>query len=1777
MKPFKGIADDNSEQALRRGYVVPEGAVNLAWAKAPKISPKNNVVVIDTSRIVSETQTYASKKKRLAYANAVGILEDENGNQVWNEEYPVISDLFGVESNFSEEYAYPYVHVSRFFHLDAGGMGLPGQLFEYSFKDIKLIDKNGNEYLDSNGKRKYKIFLYCAPTTADSLTDTDTAYRAFVFYDCNLEEELFFIYNKVEINASKKIVNHELSYKETANPRPYYNYVPEESDVIDHSSYLEKVYSTKPITLKQKVVGLPVVHTEGWKIYVPRKAINDTRIFQLFRWRVVCEFIKNVEIDPVRSDESIKCGVVVTGSNDFKCGSPYTFSNLAKTQYNFTKAKMVNPLKSDHSTASQSAATYWHVDFDTVTQDELAKFDVLVWAPDTPSFDVAAANRNYLTKVNYFVESVGGTMIFDTNNSGIIKGLGITTTAPVNSGTGKPSGPDFTNQDASQAYYSNTQLYVTGSTITAPDTDDELISGNTAYGGIDIDDDALDTISPYKYSSTHNLSGFRYCQYITNAPSDFRTVLHGTSNTAGTKPTVIAKTFSSGGNMVYSTMGITAAVNAVFDPVTGTLIDDNRNTSTVAASSGLGLDNYSSALSSLFMNGCMKFMLNNVYKSTKMKPIDRADKSEFSTSFAAYSDWKASWVINAGNGVLSDEEKKKYNFILSNINQESTEPIWQRNLSTQTFDQIVDAKLTAEQKLRVAGATRRYSIQVTNSKVITPDSSLITGSSTPRAWTTAYSPKLVIPADFGPYVVKEEEFKAEYEPGTYTYKSYPPKPYTAQLGATYVTTSQGSTTLTATIEMDWTATSTTTIEKQLITPGVASSIVDVDLHWTTHGLQGSTFYPSTFQWQSGAPHPGGIDSLHEFNYYSTASGSVNLNWPYWGPHETLSVANKSTGTWVKFVQDAMNRFYFLRSATGFIPSSNNGLEVDGIYGPSTAKTVLDFQTYVGARWKDGVVDAETWSLIGWMIIKLRNDVGYDAAPSHLGDFYTYYDWPMKFMQMHHFADGDQTTAFCKRSWTSDSATTKAPTRIADVFEIKLAQQHKVVGVTMIPYLHDSQVRTERLDWLNVGAGPANLGNFNNYSEADYSVQFTTPGTLVARTLEADVPSYIPIFPVNASAVMFAISQDQPAGFGAARVIGMREVIVHAQITGAAGSLPVYSEGGTKQETVSGSFSQTVTINTGQKVEIVPSWSYNGEGTLSNFKWSSFTLSNSNVIVDFVSANQTITNIQSNPTWYTGVTDWTGAKFVLTHNAVVNDVSGNQYTYGPKFGYNGSAEYRTRTPEGMVEPYSRTDGLISKQDGLRLICTPEGKPFGFPDTMPTQWTNGNTMNAHFTKISLNSAGTDSFVYIGLWDNKTKEFITSPAGHNEISYYEYVTRGPENIFVGVICKYEIESTQALPEATDAPMLPYRWVMPVYCVSTGERSRIQIEPLPSDLNITDIWAVPIRTGSYSRPVKIRSKSEGGITNFAKDYQGETLTAYYNVVEANSGLWSDIYGRPYIDVRDEVPMILDDNVIKLRQAPILMIQEPTGSVFTAADPWRPVITVQKRQTINNEWETLSMADIKDFHAHSGLITLEEDLYSNDPRLVRVTYTTVRSTYQFKTDGVNRINLNPYINDKPEWLNTPLYIYILPEFCTTSDGVVIADSVRTRTIYLAETNSIFDPLQSDYDPLAVMLGVIYITNSFNTGDLVLLDTRRRGGGLSVGIDDEEVVRIVQEASHYWDVNYNHASSYQKGGFVIIRLPAELRNDLNEKEIRAAIERNITAGVRYQIEDLEGNAWDGEV
>lgn len=89
-----------------------------------------------------------------------------------------------------------------------------------------------------------------------------------------------------------------------------------------------------------------------------------------------------------------------------------------------------------------------------------------------------------------------------------------------------------------------------------------------------------------------------------------------------------------------------------------------------------------------------------------------------------------------------------------------------------------------------------------------------------------------------------------------------------------------------------------------------------------------------------------------------------------------------------------------------------------------------------------------------------------------------------------------------------------------------------------------------------------------------------------------------------------------------------------------------------------------------------------------------------------------------------------------------------------------------------------------------------------------------------------------------------------------------------------------------------------------------------------------------------------------------------------------------------------------------------------------------------------------------------------------------------------------------------------------------------------------------------------------------MIDTRRRGGGARDSVKLSYLEKTFEEASSYWDLAFGAGTTYQKGGFILIRLPRELKDAFPDPDdILAIVERNITAGVQYKIEDLQGREW----
>ena len=101
---------------------------------------------------------------------------------------------------------------------------------------IKVVDDFGDKHVDSNGVNKYEIILEKYSRDSSGVSRNDSFYRIIVLLEESDPKNLSLVYDKFEISGSGVPINQFLGYKEKINTTPYYDYVVEESEVVDFSS-----------------------------------------------------------------------------------------------------------------------------------------------------------------------------------------------------------------------------------------------------------------------------------------------------------------------------------------------------------------------------------------------------------------------------------------------------------------------------------------------------------------------------------------------------------------------------------------------------------------------------------------------------------------------------------------------------------------------------------------------------------------------------------------------------------------------------------------------------------------------------------------------------------------------------------------------------------------------------------------------------------------------------------------------------------------------------------------------------------------------------------------------------------------------------------------------------------------------------------------------------------------------------------------------------------------------------------------------------------------------------------------------------------------------------------------------------------------------------------------------------------------------------------------------------------------------------------------------------
>jgi hypothetical protein len=526
----------------------------------------------------------------------------------------------------------------------------------------------------------------------------------------------------------------------------------------------------------------------------------------------------------------------------------------------------------------------------------------------------------------------------------------------------------------------------------------------------------------------------------------------------------------------------------------------------------------------------------------------------------------------------------------------------------------------------------------------------------------------------------------------------------------------------------------------------------------------------------------------------------------------------------------------------------------------------------------------------------------------------------------------------------------------------------------------------------------------------------------------------------------------------------------------------------------------------------------------------------------------------------------------------------------------------------ISDYSLTDpklssikpgkNLFNYYDGVSLLCqVVNNKAVPIPINLATVSNNTSSdIDVYYSDIEISNRVPQEGkgLQYGFYDIASKQFIGK-----KISYLKFIKTGPQNIYIGVYAfdydgniGTQTEFTGSSNGDSFIPAnIPTKMAYPAYNVKVNKKNKIQIVNMPPNLRKTEVWPLYLTSGSFSRDVNISFKKASG---FLSQYNNQKLTAIYDTSSIKNVAWSRVFGRGYYDVIGETPIINDSRSIKLRRTPIVTVQDASSDLFRFATQFKNIVKIYTRESVSSPWQQIPETSIKDIDAENGIIEIIDPIIPTNESLIKVDYTVKYKDISVIQCGGTPIPTNPFLNKDTVKINKPLYIYIKPkeiykyETPVYKEGVVGIQALRKvlvneytvdSVINFTYNNSIFNKDdESTYDPFAVLIGIVYVLNTFNDENFDYKDLRVKGGGISASFTTNSVVDDINQAISYWDIYPALGEAYPKGGYVIIKLPTLVkRNFLNHEEVYDIVRRNITAGVVFELQDMDGKDWSSSV
>ena len=776
MKKFENLTTDGNEKSVKIGKNIPTEAAGISWFSSLKVSPRNNISVVDISGTIQENRITNEDglQATLAFADELGFLKKIDGTYDFPSNDITVGNIFLNRATNTEKIDITqtdasgfvhYIYISRYFINGPANMSLISLKQYVPFEsirglNIKVLDAGNNDYVDPiTNIKKYRILLEPFKTLSN-YAGNEWPYRIIVLLDSDEPTNLKLVYDKVECDDNANVYNLNLNYTETINAITYFNEIPEESFVIDNNYKDKNNFSIKKIDDKYRTLISEVNKQSGYQIVVPSKAIKDYRTFEVFNWRMIARTRNNINFDQINHgseidssgtiiQKTVNVGVLCSNDNDlsvegsYPTANPYIFGRLQNSPFNLAKYTFINPARTD---TDKTKASYWLVNIDSI--DDLNDYDVLAWSPPVS----ITANQN--AKIQEFLRK-NGTLILD-----------------MSSGT-------------CNATVLNTQLSLSSATTSSNyiDTvDTNVLLDNTKNGGWTIQDGIFEKDNYGIYGSNYSYRGNAYKNYkYFNSAATANSFLNlGASSTSAYSAGVVLAYPNSGdslsrGNIIGTTFPLMPYCNSIYSVNSPEQVADSNYGPTAADPSG-------TTLYSGIVEGPFKLLYNIVSyalycRSQATRSIDiRSSLYNFITQ------WDSSWTMD--QDALFDDEKEQYftQISINNLGSKYARNIISNNSSIFDFykSSLSSFLPPAQREIiqSLSSSNVEIFIEVTNPDVAISNTTVVNTSTNINnenipssyylfkvtdpnikcfAYTNKVSPKLTIPSNFGAYAIMDSQ------------------------------------------------------------------------------------------------------------------------------------------------------------------------------------------------------------------------------------------------------------------------------------------------------------------------------------------------------------------------------------------------------------------------------------------------------------------------------------------------------------------------------------------------------------------------------------------------------------------------------------------------------------------------------------------------------------------------------------------------------------------------------------------------------------------------------------------------------------------------------------------------------------------------------------------------------------------------------------------------------------------------------------------------------------